>query len=78
MTFDPASFARNYTRLLYDFARTKSDWADFYYSLCMSDENAYSQVFWVKWASACDNLVDEVEDLIWSAEQAAEEKLEAA
>lgn len=71
MTFDPASFARNYTQLLYAFACRKSSEADLFYSLNMSDHNAYSQTVWVKAASACDNLRDEVEDLIYDAERVA-------
>ena len=77
MKFDPHHFARAYTALLYDFANEKSAWADIHYSFNMSDHNAYSQSVWVRHASDCDNLRDEVEALIFDAECAAQDRVAA-
>lgn len=71
IVIDFATFARQYARLLYNFANSKSSTADVNYANNPSDQNGHSQSVWNKYAEDCDYLREEVEDLIYEATKAA-------
>lgn len=71
ITIDFATFARQYARLLYNFANSKSSTADVNYANNPSDQNGHSQAVWNQHAEDCDYLREEVEDLIYEARKAA-------
>lgn len=71
MTFDPHALARAYTQALYRFATRKSAMCDMAFGFNPSDQNDHSREVWNRFASDCDELRDEVDDLIYETTRAA-------